>query len=438
MERPSTRAGEGGSKVGSDPALSAKLIIQCPNCQTRFSVAKAAVAGLDSLRFHCSKCDNVFSKSVSELPPLTSKPADEDRAILTPQKVAQEIIKEVVPSNNQPSVPVTQPSTPLQKIEKPIERTEPLTFSKPLSSPAFSNPAPQFGESKHIDRSVTEPKAALMPPIEPPPLAAKSGEAKSSFDAKPIPRFEEDTYQTSFKFSDQKSPTAIDPDRATGKRLGLEAAPQLGSAPKGDAKPVRSWSDDFGINDDWQLGDQYILTKHAGFSGFTMLVAPLVGFLILLGGVGFYLGSNPQFTQEILSAAIPSLPMVPPDGLHIEKASFETIKLENGEEVRLVSGRITNSTLQAFEDVKIEAHAFDKSGNIIDRATVGSGNSLAETRVKSLSKEMISELQSEQGRDRSVLRPGESREFSVALLDRTISKAAFFSARIYSVRQNQL
>lgn len=36
-------------------------IIQCPHCQTKFAIELANIAHLDSPRFHCSRCDHVFS-----------------------------------------------------------------------------------------------------------------------------------------------------------------------------------------------------------------------------------------------------------------------------------------------------------------------------------------------------------------------------------------
>ncbi len=40
---------------------SSQKIIQCPNCQTKFAVDGTLLAGVDFPRFHCSRCDFVFS-----------------------------------------------------------------------------------------------------------------------------------------------------------------------------------------------------------------------------------------------------------------------------------------------------------------------------------------------------------------------------------------
>lgn len=48
--------------------LDEHVIIQCPSCQTKFAVDRISVAHLSAARFHCSRCDHVFSHDIKLLP----------------------------------------------------------------------------------------------------------------------------------------------------------------------------------------------------------------------------------------------------------------------------------------------------------------------------------------------------------------------------------
>jgi predicted Zn finger-like uncharacterized protein len=36
------------------------VVVVCPSCKTSFAVETAAVAALETPRFHCSRCDDIF------------------------------------------------------------------------------------------------------------------------------------------------------------------------------------------------------------------------------------------------------------------------------------------------------------------------------------------------------------------------------------------
>lgn len=379
-------------KQQENQAQPEKLVIQCPECQTRFAIAPAAVRGVDSLKFHCSRCDNVFTQQVSEL-----KPKEASSAAAAPPPPAP-------PKNEAPQI---------TQVEKSATQEKNLSIPKIAPAP---QPA-QFEEERPIIKAT--PVVPPAPAAEPTTIMAKPPPAQSAFD--------DSTYQTSFKFPSGPTPASINTiniDSSNTKPLAASALEQR-----------LNWIEENAPTEDWRLGDRYILTKHSGGVGFLLLASPLVGFLLLLGALGWYLGSNPMSTQDLLRSAVPSLPIAAPEGVIVRNTNFNVITMENGEELPLVTGKITNSTDRSFDDVQIEAHVFDKSGNIIDHARIGIGNGLAQGRIRALSREMIAEMQQEAGPDRVTIKPGESREFAVALLDRTVNKASFFSARIYSVRE---
>jgi len=44
-----------------EPLRDATTVIQCPNCHTKFAVETSQIESYELPRFHCSRCDNVFS-----------------------------------------------------------------------------------------------------------------------------------------------------------------------------------------------------------------------------------------------------------------------------------------------------------------------------------------------------------------------------------------
>ena len=62
--------------TSGDSGISEPVIIQCPECQTKFSIDSAALLGIDAPKFHCSRCDYLFSNELNrpktKLQPLKS------------------------------------------------------------------------------------------------------------------------------------------------------------------------------------------------------------------------------------------------------------------------------------------------------------------------------------------------------------------------------
>jgi predicted Zn finger-like uncharacterized protein len=84
------------------------LIIQCPSCSTKFALSSEAVSGSSTPKFHCSRCDSIFSQEIElkqEVTPLHEEPLFED-----------------LPPPPPPPPPLAQTS---------------LTFDEPLAADAF-------------------------------------------------------------------------------------------------------------------------------------------------------------------------------------------------------------------------------------------------------------------------------------------------------------
>lgn len=139
-----------------------------------------------------------------------------------------------------------------------------------------------------------------------------------------------------------------------------------------------------------------------------------------------------QFTESFISSA----PIAAPGEISISETSYEKVALDNGEEVSIIKGKISNKGSETYKDLTIHGILFNKAGTEIEREAVKLSSPLASTRLKSLSIEMIDSLQKKGSSKRFDLSPNETAPFTIALLDPTAVKNAHsYITQIYSVKK---
>lgn len=156
--------------------------------------------------------------------------------------------------------------------------------------------------------------------------------------------------------------------------------------------------------------------------------------LLALVIVSHYFRANPTPATRLFYSAFPSAPHPGAQDLVIQGLRFKRIALESGDAVSTVSGTLVNRGENSLSEILVEGLAFDASGQLVASTRVNAASTLARTRIRSLSMEMVAGLQSGQSARRFELRPGESHDFTIALLDGEPERADYFSARVYSVR----
>ncbi len=156
--------------------------------------------------------------------------------------------------------------------------------------------------------------------------------------------------------------------------------------------------------------------------------------LLALVIVSHYFRANPSPATKLFYSAFPSAPHPGAQDLVIQGLRFKRITLESGDAVSTVSGTLVNQGESSVSEILIEGLAFDASGKLVASTRVNAASTLARTRIRSLTMEMVAGLQSGQAARRFELRPGESHDFTIALLDGEPERAGYFSARVYSVR----
>jgi len=312
------------------------VIVQCPSCQTKFSLEQEKLFGISDPQFHCSKCDHTFS---GEKPSLR------------------------IPKKTDPSF---VPSPPIEKFEEP----------RSLRS--------------SIEKSVTEPAQIEFLfgdyPSEP--------TYKGLCDILPI--------------EEAISKPKIQHEKAE-KRSFTQVA--LSEAPK-RKPPLNEW-------------------QSCG-----VMAGIMIFFIGLLAVFSYIIVSSPSIADSITSD---NTPMPAPPELVITKAKLELTDLDNGEQVPIISGTLVNHGKTPLSEIIIRGFLFDKKGAILAETEISAASPLSETKVKSLSRDMIKTLQGRSTLKKFTLAAGESIPFSLALLDESLIKdgqlaGASFSTQIYSAR----
>ena len=118
--------------------------------------------------------------------------------------------------------------------------------------------------------------------------------------------------------------------------------------------------------------------------------------------------------------------------------SMKRVILDSGESIFVLSGKVKNESSRTYKQMYLEAIAFDQAGKPMSFTKVDAGSTLAKTRIKALTPEMIHNLQSASGAKEWSLKPGAESEFAIAmgevLSGDDFSAARYFSARIHSVK----
>ncbi|MBX7145429.1 MAG: hypothetical protein K1X79_13350 [Oligoflexia bacterium] len=169
------------------------------------------------------------------------------------------------------------------------------------------------------------------------------------------------------------------------------------------------------------------------WASFALMAAPLLFFLSAMVGASAYLSQDPDRADKLITGISGNEPQVAPADLSITKAQFKKITLDSGETAFLISGTLTNASDQDFRDITLEGLGFDASGSVVARTQVDAAATLVKTRVRALSTQMISDLQSGKIKNKQDLRAGQSRDFLFALTSGNPGQARFYSVRVYSV-----
>lgn len=355
-----------------------QTIIQCPQCQTKFAVDSRLIAENDAPRFHCSRCDHVFAHEARS---TEAAPASPRATLHEPQTAAF-------------SIDASVSSSPAAAIGAPAF-SEPESWSRPAAR--IERPARPF-EVPRGTHSIMAEEPATVPVPEPTSYSQMGFDFSQAAVAKPA------ASTSAFTFGEPlvTTPTAAEQPQAARQRQPIAASLDI-------ASPSGTWN------------------------SLVFAAAPLVFFLTAMLGFSYYLRGNTGSAETLYASLSSTAPQIPPATLRIETPKFKHVVLDSGESVYLVSGSLVNGSNETLKNIQLEGIAFNNEGEFVARTNVDIAATLGKTRLRSLTLEMIRNLQSGQLKSKFELKPGQREDFTFALLEGDASKAQYFSTRVHSV-----
>lgn len=404
-----------------------KSVLTCPKCVTRFAIESALLQLEDVPRFHCSRCDNVFSLSESTISPLVEKSNNHNditvqtkslqtKSVQTrnmqpeSENMEDALIEDTKKESNQTTSAQSIPSTQIGPFEMPRPEITEVLVSKPPESSLNTGQSISYSGSLKIPSKIA-PQHRSKAPMEFND-ARRDLKNQTSFEfesnltnqSSVRTKAPEDAPSSSSHSNAQNSEYATSHSRDNASQAGIPNAPALNST-------------------------------RSGWRALALTTAPLAGFIIVLIFISILASTNPIKTQEIIASLSNSAPSIPDSGLHISDVNIRKVTLDDGESVYLISGEIKNNSAKDFSDVQIEGQAFDRAGALVTRVKAQAASNLALTRVKSLSIDMIRNLQGSRESSRTIIPAGKKQEFALAISGDQAIQAAYYSARIYSARE---
>jgi len=422
------------------------LIVQCSNCQTRYSIDGSMVDSSESPRFHCSRCDHYF-----ELGSETESPKEEENEIaVTPPETEGEqmslldamsggLAQPDISTNIGSEIDYSEELFEAFQMEEENEEEQVDSLSLPPHQNDLSL-SDSAGNSKE-DELFTIP-SIYGEETEQPTIEASS--EKSELELLSQYSNSEDSLASSIHVSAKKN------TRSHGPAADWPAPQQpvlpgqvLGSKPAADEDYIEDLSD-FNLPGSYYSKEPENRLEHKAkplklsFPG-TWRKLALTCSVPLLLLLGIFLLSQkmeqlPGVVRSYLSLTPTDLAAVPPAGVQILGLSSKQRMLDDGTTLLDFSGEIFNASATAIKDTVIEIRLFNREGHQIRRETAFSSGGLAKAEnINTLPVETIQKMQKKPAKDRAELNAnGGRKRFKVLMLDPP-GEASWYSARIYSV-----
>lgn len=422
------------------------MIVQCPACETRFSIEDSLIAGRESSRFHCSRCDNYFESvfNLAGSTPATPSTGDTQPLQLRSQSATQLDLL----SSSQTFRPITVPvinstkpesSTPSHPAPSPLPAT--LYHSDETQPIAIEWPSHQADEVREVDMSEMRARLAgslsgdYAPNVEASMLELPLTERDNSGSwtlglSTPTPNFSTDTQSDELA---EPLPPRVEVDRQGVIRVSSLPDKRAISA----AFPTRiGWFSRL----KGALADS-INSRFVDISPKQFLAAarPVVGVLALpcaltfgFGMWGAELGRDPRELPRSIATLLPPIPRIAPAGLELTDIQSEQLFLDSGEKVLEIRGSLFNTSTESISGIRLEAKLFSHSNELLREVIAKSNNSLSQSGVlTALRAEMIASLQDREGL-MPELKSGSTQQFRLVFTNPP-QEATWFSARIRSV-----
>jgi hypothetical protein len=445
------------------PFAAAQLLVSCPACRTTFCVESTAVAAMESPRFHCSRCDSLFS--LAEAQAHQRRVESIERAGVAervggsaPGESAQTVWQQ------NPGSPVATPLAPsphsqamLSAITEPRTRT-PFTAPRLRSSSNGIKPSEfSLGSGPNRSRHSTPPAPSRIwespdtaSPLEPIATARVAGEKVTSG-------------RYAFDLGLDEALTK-QPNYSPPPPLEVDDEPQ--ETPEPDSTPISYKLDPIMTpSPDTAAPSPYHSNRRSGSTpsgwrsssprtrGLLLMSTPLVATFAIMVGLSYSSRMSPETIGATMRAVAPSFlsdatPQLPPSELSVKGLRLQFTKVATQETVALITGTVVNSSDRQIDDVVLEGLGFNAQGEVLVASKAPLRSALSREKPATLPFDSVKRFQSSLSARKPTIGPREEVSFTVALLAPTTATATagspaeldlaalkYFSARVFSVRQ---
>lgn len=459
------------------------IVVVCPSCKTSFAVETAAVAALETPRFHCSRCDDIFvmKDAPSDLLPLggvqvqsITSPGAQTRhsAARGRAPLPESLIKTSdfslgnTASTSQPfheadSSPWTeQPSrSELSLLNKRVDDPLETEYSAGQSTEWEDSFSTRQDDEDELHQDIEE-----VPPTKPREVSAPS---RSGFLVASEPRQPTGHAPSSRQFVLADPPPVLGLQAEQVETKSAIQQPRPGPlknsqppTPTPQPKPQSPKTETYRPSPSAaRRGDNATVdasTPQGRFSirtqGLISMCTPIIGTVALLLGISYCARLSPHSIDALAQVVTPSFiqePSIalPPRALVVKDLRLSLEKTRNKEIVPIARGVIANDSTRSFDDVELEVIGFNARGEIIASSRAPLRSALNSEKVSNLPLDAVRRYQTSLAAKSSLIGGQERVPFAIALLDSRHpskegelvefdpSELRYFSARIFSVKR---
>jgi len=452
------------------------IVVVCPSCKTSFAVETAAVAALETPRFHCSRCDDIFvmKDAPADMLPLggvnvqslshaghahrSSQPRGRGPTVEPLIKPSDFSLGSsasaprtfIEPNFDAPPEGPVQTRSDLSLLSRTIDEaitTSPEDTHQSFVCESQDSEGTSSASALKTTSSIEEPLSTHGFVVSPVATSAPSLSSRQFVLSDPAPSLPEHALTTTRdKATAQRSLKPLRTPLPANQEGHPLSSTEISSTEsyRPTPQPRRSEAQHA------QTGEQRRLSVRT--HGLLSIGAPVLGSLAVLLGMSYCAQISPQSVDALMNYISPSplkesVQSPPPSALGVKDLRISFKKTRNKEFIPVVTGTVLNESARGFEGVELEVIGFNGRGEIIASSKAPLRSSLTKEPVSELSAEMVGSYQKTLSGKDSSIKARESVPFTVALVNaRQIdaemgafefdpSKVKYFSARIFSIKR---
>ncbi len=424
---------------------SENLVVQCQYCETRYSIPSDSVINASSSKFHCFSCDNIFEVTLAKAVPALENPVEQ---------VGFNFNSGV--NQSTPPVKSFQASMP---DSRSYESTKGPTMPAPTTKASFgfnsslkvTSDAPLIAVRNKKEETRASEKINFAMTNKSPDLSVrnvKSGEPRKSFvftefqksiANEPVLQAPAIKGSSAWNLDQHLSNLKI-PNVSVKDLVSKLALPKVNSKKFTNSLPELSFPKmalpSFSVP---RIDSRNFRKLSLGKSGvgastrILMLLAPIVVVLILLYLLTNIILTSPQSFSGYFGFATQSSRSYPLPGVGVKGLELKLVKLDNGEDLKLLTGEFYNNSSKSIKDPVIEGVLFDTKGQVLARSFHTLDKDISGVQYASLDRKTLTELPNSKEKDKFVLLPNQKQSFAFALSADSEIQPTYFAGRVYSI-----